>query len=47
MNGLKTPLAWLTRLVLESQRQELLTWRHTLKNNTNPESHYRVHVAIP
>ena len=47
MNGLKTSLDWLTRLVLQSQRQESLTGRHTLKNNTNPESHYRVNVSIP
>ena len=47
MNGLKSPLDWLTRLELESQRQESLTGRHALKNNTNPESHYRVNVAIP
>ena len=47
MNVLKTPLDWLTRSVLEPQRQESLTGRLALINNTNPESHHRVNVAIP
>ena len=48
MNGLKTHLDWLTRLALQSQCQESLGGRNDRNNapSVNPESHYRVNVAI-
>ena len=47
MNGLKTHLDWLTRLGLQSQCQESLGGRNIGTMHLNPESHYRVNVAIP
>ena len=49
MSGLKTHLDWLTRLALQFSVPRI-TGRQEHRNNApsvNPESHYRVNVAIP